>query len=260
MIPKTNCNGCVFLNKNECKLDRMKKLGISEITDNGEIILNRFCTTYRPQQWLDDLSLDESLDIKNTVLKEIQPRVGFFIILDTNVDNAIDNLNKTLECIKNQTLVARYVVVITNKVEYNQEIQKLFLEKFNFEITNYHIVQVLEQPVISDMLIDMSFRHAKNGWAYSCNSGELIDTKLIEKIHHRVNIELKRLVVVKPYDDTMNGLLFQTSLFKFLNGNGVKVFNDEVTDNRLFLNKVIEAAENSSPETMIDWSTFNADA
>lgn len=257
MIAKTNCAGCVFLDVDKCKLHRMEKLGIAEKNENGDIILNRFCTTYRPKQWLDELSLSESVDLDQTVLNEVRPRVGFFIILDTGKDNSIQALDKTLECIKNQTMPARYVSVITDKVEYNNEIQSLFVQKFKFDETNYHIVQILEKPKVEEMLIDMSFRHAKNGWAYVCHSGEDIDIDLIQKIHNRINIELKRLVVVQPYDDKMNGLLFQTSLFKFLNGNGVKVFSDNVTDNRSFIDKVADTAKHSLEDTMITWESFN---
>lgn len=260
MIVQTKCNDCVFLDGQSCKLNRIKKLEIDNINENGDITLKRFCNTYRPESWLNDLSLEESEDIQKTVLREIQPRVGFFVILNTESENAIQELDQTLNNIKNQTINARYVIVITDKVEYNPEIQKLLIEKFDFDTTNYHIVQILERPQIAEMLIDMSFRHAKNGWAYVCNAGENIDEQLIEKMHKRVNIDLKRLVIIKPYDTNMNGLLFQTSLFKFLNGNNVKVFQDTVTDNRSFMDKVLEAAKNSSPDTLIDWETFNNDA
>ena len=67
---------------------------------------------------------------------------------------------------------------------------------------------------------------------------------------------MKKLVVVQPYDD-INGMIFQAALFKFLNGNKTKLYQNEVIDSRSFLEKVQAAAKNSGKETLITWSEFN---
>lgn len=257
MIAKTNCAGCVFAEKqnekqNGCSLGRAEKLGITNEEENS-YILERFCAAYRPEEWLKNLSVSESMDIKESVLHELKPRVGFFLLFD----KSMKDLERALDEIKNQSISARYIIIINMDVEYNQEIYNALTSRFDFDKTEFHIVQPLEKPDNESRLIDESFRHAKNGWAYFCRCSEKIDHQLIEKIHIRVNLQMKKLVVVKPYDDKHNGLLFQTSLFKFLNGNGVKVFQDASTDNRLFLDKIKEAAENSDKETFITWSEFN---
>lgn len=261
----TSCSGCVFIIEENggqigCRLDRTDKLGVLDIQDSS-FTLKRFCTTYRPEKWLHDLSIKESEDISKTVLDEVMPRVGFFVILNHEpVNNSIEKLNRTLEDIKNQTLPARYVVVVNDKVEYNEEIQQTLIEKFGHLTKDefiFHIVQIVHKPQTLSMLIDESFRHAKNGWAYVCDAGENIDRQLIEKIDTRVNIKLKMLCVVLPYSGDLNGLLFQTALFKFLNGNSVKTFVDTVVDNRSFLDKVKDAARHSHKDTMITWGEFN---
>ena len=258
----TICEKCIFSETNSenkqigCKLNRAKRFGISDINDNGFYVLKRFCTTYRPEDWLDELSVSESLDICSTVLQEVFPRVGFFIRLDTEKED-IESVKKTLLDIKDQTPKARYIVVITDKVEYNQNVHSFLLENFDYNVTEFHIVQLLRKPEFMPLVIDEAFKHAKNGWAYVCDAGESIDKDLMYKIHKRVNLDLKKLVVVEPYDENLNGLLFQTALFKFLNGNGVKLFNDETVSSESFLDKVKRAAVNSDPETMITWEKFN---
>lgn len=258
----TNCNQCVFsIVKNSqqvgCKLNRADILEIESIDDvNNSFILKRFCTTYRPSKWLEDLSVIESVSLEDTVLNEVSPRVGFFIIFNHD----LESLKTTLLDIKHQSRMARYAIIINDRVEYNEEIYKILMEYFGEYNENefiFHIVQIINEPQMMSMVIDESFRHAKNGWAYICHAGENIDRKLIDKIHKRVNIDLKRLSIIKPYDDNLNGLLFQTALFKFLNGNNVKTFTDTTVDNRPFLEKVEDAAKNSHKDTMITWSEFN---
>ena len=189
------------------------------------------------------------------------PRIGFFILLNTESEDALEDLSKTLSDIKNQTLhKARYVAVITDKTEYNQGIQKILTENFDHDKTLHHILKVSHIPENKMLLIDESFKHAKNGWIYTTTSGESIDQELIEKINQRVNIDMKRLSIVKPYDD-FNGLLFSTPLFKLLNGNRKKAYETDdgelVFDGRPFLEKVEDMKDNTG-ETLITWEEFNA--
>ena len=262
MIPHTKCNGCVFAEFGEftqksCELSRASKLGIEEKDNDGFFILSRFCSAYRPQGWLDDLSDEEKLDKEKVVMEEVSPCVGFFVLLKTDEENAIDKLKQTLKDIQDQTHgVPRYVVVINDKVEYNQEIYNILASRFDFEKTEYHMVQLEHEPKTQFHRLDPAFIHAKNGWIYVTSSGEKIDKDLILKIHKRINIDMKKLVVVQPYDD-INGMIFQAALFKFLNGNKTKLYQDEVIDSRSFLEKVQAAAKNSGKETLITWSEFN---
>lgn len=262
MIPFTKCKGCVFAEKGEfaqvsCELDRASKLGVQETDEDGCFVLSRFCSAYRPQEWVDRLTEEESVDLKSTVMKEVRPKVGFFILLETKTANEIEKFKQTLEDIINQEdIKPRYVVVVNDKVEYNQEIFKLLASSFDFEETEYHMIQLRHKLKNKDSKIDEAFMHAKNGWVYVTTSGEKIPRDLLKKIHKRVNIDMKKLVVVKPYDDT-NGLLFQSSLFKFVNGNRSKLYQDEIIDTRSFMEKVESAAEKSGEETLITWSQFN---
>jgi|TARA_Y100000401_G_C8320969_1_gene225213 hypothetical protein len=261
MSVNSSCKGCVFAevdtHQTSCKLDRAAKLGIDDKDEDGFFVLSRFCTTYRPKEWLSDLSLAESMDTEKTVLEEIYPRVGFFIVLDTTRDDAIEQLRATVEDIKNQKEIApRYIVIINDKVEYNEDAFAVVQPLFDFEETEYHILQLqveIDDPVNT---IDEAFAHAKNGYVYVTTSGERVPRDLIYKIHKRVNLDMKKLVVVKPYSG-VNGLLFQSALFKFVNGNKPKLYQDEIIDNRPFLEKVKEAAKESDDQTLIDWSEFN---
>jgi len=265
----TKCDACVFaeLGDNKiqtgCKLDRELKLGVNETNDDGFFNLSRFCNTYRPKEWLPMLSLEESENLCDTVLQEVRPRVGFFVIMDSEGVEAIDKLKKTLLDIKNQKdATPRYVVVVNDKVEYNNEIQGLFGELFDHYITMHHIVQINTTFPTEHHLIDEAFIHAKNGWVYVTSSGENVPLDLLEKMHQRMNIDMNILSVVKPYDE-INGMIFQASLFKYLNGNRRKVYEGEDgeknVDDRPFLDKVEDLAQMSAEGSVIEWGEFYGD-
>ena len=262
MIPQTHCKGCVFAQFGEftqksCELDRSLKLGVEDKDDDGFFVLSRFCNTYRPQEWEDGLSEKEKENKSESVMSEICPRVGFFVLLETDKENAVEKFKYTLEDIKSQTYgTPRYIVVVNDKVEYNEEIYSILASSFDFEETEYHVVQLEYDPKSEWHKLDPAFIHAKNGWICVTSSGASVDRDLIWKIHKRINIDMKKLVVVQPYQD-MNGMIFQSALFKFVNGNRTKLYQDEMIDSRSFLEKVESAAENSGEETFITWSEFN---
>ena len=78
---------------------------------------------------------------------------------------------------------------------------------------------------------------------------------LLSKMHQHINIDIKPLTVVKPYDD-INGMIIQAALFKFLNGNKTKVFDDGSTDNRLFLDKVADMSTTDGSGSVLEWGDF----
>tara|TARA_Y100000385_G_C12996391_1_gene595135 strand:+ start:427 stop:1233 length:807 start_codon:yes stop_codon:yes gene_type:complete len=267
MNPQTFCKGCVFaVSRNDkqtgCELYRAEKLNIVDTdTETNHYILQRYCNTYRPKEWLEELSLEDYKNRHQIALKEIVSRVGFIVFLDSTAENAIEELKITINDIVNQTLYkARYVVVVTDKTEYNEEIQSLLVDNFDHDNTLHHLVKISHVPENKGFMIDESFKHAKNGWIYVTTSGERIDQELVEKINQRVNIDMKRLSVVKPYDD-FNGLLFSTPLFKMLNGNRKKAYETDEGeiefDDRPFLEKVEDMKDNTG-ETLITWEEFNA--
>jgi hypothetical protein len=262
----TNCQDCVFASygrdgfQHGCQLGRSEKLGVSEESEGKKnFILNRFCNTYRPDDWLKVLSFDESMDIESTVLDEIMPRLGFFVRLDTDEPNAIDALDYTLNSINRSTVHPAYVVVVTDKVEYNEEVWGLFIKHFgeqNF-ITKYHVLQLTEEPETIMKIVDAAFTHAENGWIMTTTSGCTVKPDIVEKLHKILNKDMKQIILVEPYDD-YNGMIFPAYLFKFLNGNENKIFRDEILDGRAFIDKVRAAEERGKTKHIMKSEEFNA--
>lgn len=249
-----NCKGCVFAKienseQTGCFLNRDEKLGINRKND-GFLVLNRFCNTYRPEKWLENLSFEEIENRKETVLNEVVPRVGFLVFFDVEKDNPLNYLESTLMNIRDQEdFNASYVVVANPKVEFNEAIFDM-LNLFFKPKCKYHILQLTKDFSDKRFIIDEAFKHFVNGWSYVTTSGECVPRDLIKVINKRINIDMKILSVILPYDG-INGLLFQNALFKHLNGNGKKRIDEEHFDNRPFLEKIVDMDKNSS---ILQWS------
>lgn len=254
---ETTCKGCVFAQRENgkqkgCQLDRLEKLGFRENHDGESFSVERFCNTARPKEWLESLSFEESLDIKKTVMKEVTPRVGFLIYFDSDADDAIKLLEKSVQEAVSQEYEPRYIIVANKKVEYNEAIQKILKELLP-EDTEHHIVQMLKKVEKKVEVIDECFRHALNGWLYTTTSGETIPSNLLAAINKIINQEMKRLTVVEPYDE-FNGMIFQAALFKFVNGNRPKAWTIEDIDKRPFLDKIKDLDRGNS---IMSWEEFH---
>ena len=263
MQVQTSCKGCLFAEYTKdtqtgCKLNRAEKLNPkNDLLLDGEkhhYTFNRFCNTYRPEEWKIILSDEEEQDMVNTVMKEVCPRLGFFVFLDSE-EGMLDRLKVTLKDIKEQSFgQARYIALINSRVEYNEQLHEILRDNFDFQETEFHIVQTLVDSK-SNFLLDEAFRHAKNGWAYVTTSGENVRLDLLEKIHDRINVDMKRLVLVKPYDD-LNGMIFQTAIYKFLDGSRKLQHKDTGEDMSLSFVEKVEGMNTSDPDTIITWKEF----
>ena len=263
MSIQTHCKDCIFGKYDNgtqtgCTLHRVEKLGVEKTLD-GSFKLNRFCNTHRPEEWIGTLSLEEQFEgAEKVALDEVKCRMGFFVRLDTSQNNAIAELSKTLKSIKEIEGGPAYVVVITDKVEYNEEVWGLFITHFGEQSRiKYHIVQVTDTPEDIMLLVDEAFGHAQNGWVMTSVSGEIIDPNILSKLDKMINVDMRQVIMVEPSGD-FSGLLFPAYLFKFLNGNKNKVFQDTIVGTGSFIEKIREAEERGDTKTILSWEEFNA--
>jgi len=263
---QTLCKDCVFAKYNNetlqqegCTLERVEKLGIDSVEDKN-FQLKRVCNAHRPTEWVGMLDFEESLDPEKTVLEELYPRMGYFVRLKTDDPDCIEGLKLTMRSITSvKGKPPAYVVVITDRVEFNEEIWTEFLIHFGElnEHTKYHVLQITETPEQIQNVIDAAFNYAENSWIMTTSSGCIVREDTTDILNKIINIDMKQKILVEPYDD-YNGMIFPAYLFKFLNGNKIKVFQDEMVDGRGFLEKVRDAAERGASDSLMTWEEFYA--
>lgn len=247
----TCCRGCVFAEYEEfvqigCKLDRREKLGFegdwAEKDGKKHSVFYRFCNTYRPQEWIDELNYAEKLDLEYTVETEVYPNVMFIVLFNAETEEDQRIFEQQLDAIQNQDLYfTRRIIVVNQKFEYNDYVREELEARFDdHKFVSYHVVLYQHELDHDEWLIDQAVQHNINGWAYVVANKQVPPTNVISRIHEITNIDCKPLLVVKP-NNGMNGLVFQAALYKYLKGSMPTVDPETLeADRRFFLQRVSE--------------------
>ena len=246
----TCCGGCVFAEYKDheqtgCKLNRREPLGWegdwAEKDGDKHSVFYRFCNTYRPQDWVDELNYAEKLDLEYTVMTEVYPNLMFIVLFDADSEEDQRIFEQQLDAIENQDLYfTRRIIVVNQKFEYNDYIIEELDKRFgDSKFVSHHTV-LYQHDVRQEWLIDQAVQHNINGWAYVVANKQIPPTNVISRIHEITNVECVPLLVSKP-NDGMNGLVFQAALYKYLKGSMPTVDPDTLeADRRMFLERVAD--------------------
>lgn len=239
---KTYCKDCVF-NKKEgdvqvgCEIKNIEKATSS--LEDGNMVLDRFCTGFRPQHWVDDVGTSDKAKLIELAKIEMIAPVNYAIIFEDN----IEDLKKTLASIRaiENKNPRSTLTVINKKVEFNEEIYSLINQE-NFIKDRIYLVYVIDQEI---NVVDQAFKNMINGYAAYVYAGYEFPNNFVNKINEFTNIDFGYLYTV--HDERK--LLFNVKIFNFLGGN-----KKDEKNHSSFLEKV--KAENSLKVGVYDWKEF----
>lgn len=245
-----SCESCIFVQmigntQIGCQMDRLEKLLDGPLSENlkesddGRMLASygKFCNMGRTQDWADRNSGN---DLKVKIAEEIFPPIGY--IIDFKEDMA------TLETTLNSLVKPRYVIVINEKVEYNQEIYNK-LESLYENEAEYRVIHMLRELPFH-MKLDEVFDHCKSGWVTLIKAGCVLPHDFTDRIYNRINHEVKRFGLCVNEDETK--MIVQSQIFKFLGGNKPKLQDDHTVDRRNFFDRVSDYV-NSDADISITW-------
>jgi hypothetical protein len=245
---RMTCKNCVFAQmensvQSGCSFNRLDKIGVKGRNEEGFFYFDRICNTSRPKEWLENLPSGRTA--KYAAMEEVKPKVGVVI----NFNENLDDLKITFQSMKDQIWATfKYVIVVNNKVEYNEEINDLFNRYFGVE-TSCHLIQLLVNSSHQEIL-DHGFRFAKNGYIVLVRAGYKFRINFLDIIHSRINLKMKRLLVA--YSEDKEKILVSTPLWKFLNGNRSKMLESGEVDSRNFYGKLTDV-KTEDEDSIASW-------
>ena len=188
-----SCTKCVFAKKDgdklECRvgrLDKFKKLGKVEYTEDGSLTLKQFCNTFRPEKWL---KTDESIeDATDRVLDQSQ--CSFGIVLET--DNK-DSLTKLIQSIKNIDYPTKKLVITISSKWKKIHTEDLVLAVERLQQEGYacsSVTHLVEDTFSIDKDSFSGVMYTKCSMILKLKEGSSLDCQFFNWIDEEVNSNL----------------------------------------------------------------------
>jgi len=234
----TSCAACCFAEYEgktqvSCELGRVEKfreagakIVEAEDGDREFYLIHRMCNCYREEDWAEYWKHK-----KKRALKENAVRVNF--IVPINEGDTLEDLQKTLVSIATQDdFEAIKVITMNNSKHDNFDIihklhevfgsyaeQTSYLNKAE-EGTTFVGGIMIEKNQDFWTVLEAAFDYVVNGFYTIVNTGSVVPPDLLKKINHALNMDLKQILMIEPYnEDSYDGLIISCALHKYLNGS-----------------------------------------
>ena len=230
----TSCRDCVFAIKDGklqtgCELGRVEAysnrgvaiIEAEDLEENEFYVLETWCNTYRE----DVLKVaHEGEDLKDIVYNELDPKVQFVVIINSNLDEIETTINSIFE---QEAFSAKEILLVNNGedscFDVIQKAKELLEDKIDFKVQ-----QIKEElPILG--VIDEAFKNAQNGYYSVIECGKETRRDLIATLHEAVNVKLKKAGYIKGWDG-INGMTVQCVLHQFLVGNNGASLEEKISD------------------------------
>lgn len=221
-----HCKDCIFAQltngvQTGCSVKNLEKF--EKTYEDNYYLFQRHCNSYRTASWLKN---DKNEDPHERIKQENKIRIGYAVNFIGDYNES--NFKKTIKSLNNPS----YVVAVNDRVEHNKQLFDIITEETKLHQSRIHVIQIINQK--EKYYIDEAFRAARNGYFCYSKSGFIFPSNFYEKLNKAVNTDMKLVSVC--LDD--NFILFQSTLFKYLEGNKPRMLEDGTMEDKLFLEKL----------------------
>lgn len=198
----TSCIDCIFAEwagsaQVGCKIGRLKKFedaGNVTMENLGEKVcanINRFCMTYRPQQWADK---QKQSDLRKAVMEEIAVKVDFIIPL--RAGDCLDKLCTTLDSLNRQTVLPKTVMVVNLQKSIKPfSIVKLLNSDYSLSY-RVHDIQHKDETLSDEKISDAVFEFLDAAYYSLLPCGFILPDNFLANLDYAMNEQLRRFSVL----------------------------------------------------------------
>ena len=220
----TNCKECIFFeDPKNCrlgKIDKLEKQGAFFEDRGDELMVDRVCNFRRTEDWQEDRSIEECMEIAN---QEVKIR-GSIVVYSKN----IEELDKCISKLSNIKHIENFKIIVTHHSELLvKEVYNYIQDQDHFEEIVGVGVNEAETHTGEIHFSDEAFKRAKNGFIFTIDSSKDFDENILDKVNHFVYGEMGRLLYV-PATEEFNTTVVMAVIYEFLKGNRFHDFAEKL--------------------------------
>lgn len=200
----TNCNSCVFLNKQGCSLGKWNTNGFSGLVDSVNLedgilehrILGRICTFHRTNNWAEHHT-NLGVDIHQQVADENILKYGLMTCIDDESDPEAMLLQ--MENVVNSKHVPQKLYIINNcsDPKYTNEYLKNKLQKYNLP---YKIKKALAKQTNAKFIDEFAMTDRLTEYFYLGLLKPGFDLKFLDNLHDIIYGEMIQAIYAGDED------------------------------------------------------------
>ncbi len=213
--------GCTFHNR----LEKFRALGsVVEVYDaelEFSVVNGRYCTAYRNEEYLKNLTLQPGTLVSDVVRKEMSTRLDYVIVVN---DSTIpEKLAESVASIYRQTLKPHLVVLASNQTKWRMHKLVSMMEKLAGENANWQVVNLVLRKDNGALLpdsraVDEAVLKCQGHFYVRINSGVKLPWKFAEQIDKYVTDELGQFSVLEG-TESLPAEVVQNAFHQFAKGN-----------------------------------------
>lgn len=220
----TDCKECIFFKDPKgCKLGKIskyEKLGAEFEQRDGQFLVNRVCLFRRTQEWQEDRSIEECMEITT---KEVRI-CGSIVVYASDMkelDKCLSKLAKSKHIENFKIIIAHHSKLIVRTVfdyiqsqDHFEEVIAVSVNEAEFHTGEIHF-------------LDEALKRSKNGFIITLDSSKDFDEHMLDKINYFVYDQMEKLLYIPPTEE-VNGSVVMAVIYKFLKGNKFWSFEEKM--------------------------------
>lgn len=247
---KTECKGCIFFDNGTCeyhgRLAKFEQRKEVEHTENGPVI-NRICTAVRDAKWEEYMS-KHGVD-KNGMISHIDDFLSVQAdVLVDGYDASVQDVKDTVESALAMSILPKLIIVGISAKQNGYQFIEMMEGLLRGQKTRYIIVSIKPNETNSNKILTHMAMKAKAPYVAYFYAGDLVPESLMSEINRKVNQDMNKLMMIRPFGAGLSGLVVNRAIHK-------AVRMDDEHSIVLKVEELVNINEHDYKDMIMEWTT-----
>lgn len=206
----TPCAGCIFFDGNDnCsyhgRLGVFRRRGEVEIVDDKPVV-QRMCTAIRDGEWKQYME-SQGVDMAGMVDKVDEKLLVQADILIDGYGASVDDIETTVDSALEMSILPKKIIVGVSSKQSGYTMVESLEKKLNGTGVRYVIVHILEETHNENKILSHMSLKASMAYIACFYAGDLVPESLMSELYRHVNIDMRKLIMIRPFGAGLSGLV-----------------------------------------------------
>lgn len=206
----TTCGGCIFFQADgECayhgRLNVFRRRNEVETVD-GLPVVQRVCTAIRDGEWKKYME-EKGLDLSGMVNAVDEKLTVQADILVDGYEATIPEIQDTVNSAMEMSIKPKTIIVGISSKQNGYEVVEAMEKILRGTGTRYIIIHIVEKSYNENKILSHMAMKARKPYIAYFYAGDLVPESLMSELYRHVNIDMRKLIMIRPFGAGLSGLV-----------------------------------------------------